>query len=113
MVTLYGIANCDTVKKARRWLDEHAIDYHFHDYKKAQIQESTLQRWIAEVGWEKLLNRHGTTWRKLPETVKSTIDEREATRLMMEMPSIIKRPVLDTGKARYVGFKPEQYADIF
>lgn len=113
MVTLYGIPNCDTMKKARAWLGENAIDCHFHDYKKAGIDERRLRSWVSELGWEALLNRRGMTWRKLPQRVKEGIDEETAVRVMLETPSIIKRPVLDTGKARYVGFSPEQYAQIF
>jgi Spx/MgsR family transcriptional regulator len=113
MNTLYGIPNCDTMKKARAWLAEHDIDYVFHDYKKAGIDEQTLRAWIDELGWEVLLNRRGMMWRKVPQATKDNIDEASAMALMLETPSIIKRPVLDTGDARHVGFKPEQYAQIF
>jgi Spx/MgsR family transcriptional regulator len=113
VITLYGIPNCDTMKKARSWLAENGIEYAFHDYKKAGIDEATLRGWVAELGWETLLNRRGMIWRKLPQETRDGIDEASAIRLMLETPSIIKRPVLDTGPARHVGFKPEQYADIF
>lgn len=113
MITLYGIPNCDTMKKARAWLAEHDIEYRFHDYKKAGIDRDTLRGWVDELGWEVLLNRRGMMWRKVPQDVKDNIDEASAMRLMLETPSIIKRPVLDTGEARHVGFKPEQYAGIF
>jgi len=113
MITLYGIPNCDTMKKARSWLAGHAIDYQFHDYKKAGIDETTLRSWVVQVGWELLLNRRGMMWRKVPQEVKDTIDEASAVRLMLETPSIIKRPVLDTGDSLHVGFKPEQYQEIF
>ena len=113
MITLYGIPNCDTMKKARSWLAGHAIDYQFHDYKKAGIDETTLRSWVVQVGWELLLNRRGMMWRKVPQQVKDTIDEASAVRLMLETPSIIKRPVLDTGDSLHVGFKPEQYQEIF
>jgi len=112
MITLYGIANCDTMKKARAWLKEHGIAYAFHDYKKAGLDESTVRAWVAELGWEALLNRRGMMWRKVPQDVKDRIDEASAIALMLETPSIIKRPVLDTGTARHVGFKPEQYEKI-
>ena len=113
MLTIYGIPNCDTMKKARAWLDENAVDCHFHDYKKAGIDERLLRSWLSELGWEALLNRRGMMWRKLPQRIRESIDEETAVRVMLETPSIIKRPVLDTGKARYVGFSPEQYAQIF
>jgi Spx/MgsR family transcriptional regulator len=101
------------MKKARTWLAEHAIDYEFHDYKKLGIDEQTLRGWVAELGWEALLNTRGMMWRKVPQDIKDTIDETSAIKLMLETPSIIKRPLLDTAKARHVGFKPEQYATLF
>jgi Spx/MgsR family transcriptional regulator len=113
MVTLYGIPNCDTMKKARAWLADHDIEYAFHDYKKAGIDEQTLQAWVDELGWRPLLNTRGMMWRKVPQDIKDNIDEASAIRLMLETPSIIRRPLLDTGRARHVGFKPEQYQDIF
>lgn len=113
MTKLYGIPNCDTMKKARAWLAEHGIDYEFHDYKKLGIDEPTLRAWVAEVGWETLVNRRGMMWRKVPDEIKAAIDEESAIHLMLETPSIIKRPVLDTGGARHVGFKPERYREIF
>jgi arsenate reductase len=109
--TIYGIANCDTMKKARGWLAEHGIDAAFHDYKKAGIERKQLEGWIKEVGWEVLLNRAGTTFRKLADAEKANIDQRKAITLMLAQPSLIKRPVLDLGKGRLiVGFKPELYA---
>lgn len=113
MTTLYGIPNCDTMKKARAWLAENGIEYSFHDYKKLGIDEQTLRGWVAELGWKVLLNTRGMMWRKVPQDVKDNIDEASAVQLMLETPSIIKRPVLDTGGARHVGFKAEQYEDIF
>lgn len=113
MNRLYGIPNCDTMKKARAWLAGHGIEYTFHDYKKAGIDEATLQAWVDQVGWEILLNRRGMMWRKVPQAVRDNIDESGAIRLMLETPSIIKRPVLDTGDGLHVGFKPEQYQEIF
>jgi Spx/MgsR family transcriptional regulator len=100
------------MKKARAWLAEHDVAYVFHDYKKAGIDEATLRGWVAELGWEPLLNRRGMMWRKVPQDVKDRIDEASAIALMLETPSIIKRPVLDTGASRHVGFKPEQYEKI-
>lgn len=113
MVKLYGIRNCDTMKKARAWLNEHGVDYEFHDYKKAGVDEPTLRRWVEELGWQALLNTRGMMWRKVPQAIKDNIDEASALRLMLETPSIIKRPVLDIGESRHVGFRPEQYAQIF
>ena len=108
--TLYGIPNCDTVKKARVWLDERGVRYTFHDYKKAGIDEARLNGWVQELGWETVLNRAGTTFRKLPDTDKVDLDAAKAVKLMLAQPSMIKRPVLDLGKGRtIVGFKPEIY----
>jgi arsenate reductase len=101
------------MKKARAWLAEHGIEYEFHDYKKAGIDEKTLRRWVKELGWQALLNTRGMMWRRLSQQVRDNIDERAAIELMLATPSIIKRPVLDTGKARHVGFKPEHYEQIF
>jgi Spx/MgsR family transcriptional regulator len=112
-MTLYGIPNCDTMKKARAWLDEHGIGYDFHDYKKAGLDEATLRRWIAELGWEQLINKRGQMWRKLDPAVRDNLDEAGAIRVMLETPSIIRRPVLDTGAARHVGFSDTQYQSMF
>lgn len=111
MTVIYGIPNCDAMKKARRWLDEHGIDYEFHDYKKKGIDEKKIRSWLKTVGWDALLNRRGMMWRKVPDDVKASIDEASAIQLMLETPSIIKRPVLETGKLLLVGFNPEDYED--
>jgi len=108
--TIYGIKACDTMKKARTWLDDHGVKYTFHDYKTAGIDTASLARWSKQVGWETLLNRSGTTFRKLPEAQKSDLTERKALALMLEQPSMIKRPVLEMGARILVGFKPEIYA---
>jgi len=108
-ITLYGIRNCDTMKKARAWLEAHKVDYAFHDYKTSGIDATQLQAWCKELGWETLLNRAGTTFRKLPDADKEDLTERNALALMLAQPSMIKRPVLDLGKQRLVGFKPELY----
>jgi arsenate reductase len=107
---IYGIKACDTMKKARDWLDGHGVAYAFHDYKSAGIDRATLQGWAAKVGWELLLNRAGTTFRKLPDADKTGLDEVRAIDLMLAQPSMIKRPVLDVGGDLLVGFKPEAYA---
>lgn len=109
-ITIYGIKNCDTMKKARAWLDEHGVDYSFHDYKTAGIDKDRLARWSKAVGWETLLNRAGTTFRKLPDVEKTNLTEKKAMALMLAQPSMIKRPVLDVGGKLLVGFKPESYA---
>ena len=110
--TLYGIKNCDTMKKARAWLDGHGIAYDFHDYKVEGIEHGRLEGWAAKVGWETLLNRAGTTFRKLPDKDKQGLSEKKAIALMLAQPSMIKRPVLEAGAKLLVGFKPEQYADV-
>ena len=107
--TIYGIPNCDTMKKARTWLDTHRIAHHFHDYKKAGIDRAVLSAWVKQLGWEPLLNRAGTTFRKLPDTDKAGLTEAKAIDLMLAQPSLIKRPVLDIGGHLIVGFKPEIY----
>jgi arsenate reductase (glutaredoxin) len=107
---IYGIKNCDTMKKARAWLDKHGVDYSFHDYKTAGIERERLQQWCKKVGWETLLNRAGTTFRKLPEKDKNGLDERKAVALMLAQPSMIKRPVLElAGGKLLVGFAPALY----
>ena len=108
--TMYAIANCDTVKKARVWLDQHGVAYAFHDYKKAGIDRARLEGWVADHGWEAVLNRAGTTFRALPDGDKAGIDARKAIDLMLAQPSMIKRPVLDLGDRTLVGFKPDLYA---
>jgi arsenate reductase len=108
-ITMYGIKNCDTIKKARTWLEDRGIAYQFHDYKASGIDRARLEAWSGELGWEKLLNRAGTTFKKLPDADKADIDEAKAIGLMMAQPSMIKRPVLDTGHGLLLGFKPEIY----
>jgi arsenate reductase len=109
-VTIYGIKNCDTMKKARAWLDGCKIAYDFHDYKAVGIDRATLESWAQQVGWEILLNRAGTTFRALPDAEKADLNAAKAIKLMLAQPSMIKRPVLDQGGKLLVGFKPEQYA---
>jgi Spx/MgsR family transcriptional regulator len=108
-VTIYGIKNCDTMKKARAWLDRHGVAYAFHDYKAQGIERARLETWARDVGWETLLNRAGTTFRKLPDKDKDGLNEKRALALMLAQPSMIKRPVLDTGGKLLVGFTPEMY----
>ena len=110
-LTIYGIKNCDTMKKARGWLDQRGVTYQFHDYKVAGIDKGKLEDWAKKVGWERLLNKAGTTFRKLPDKDKGGLTEAKAIKLMLAQPSLIKRPVLElSGSKLLVGFKPEQYA---
>ena len=109
-VTIYGIKNCDTMKKARSWLDGRGTVYRFHDYKAEGIDRSQLERWCAELGWETVLNRGGTTFRKLDDVEKQELTADKAIALMHKQPSMIKRPVLDLGTRRLVGFAPDAYA---
>jgi arsenate reductase len=106
---MYGIRNCDTVKKARAWLDSRGIAYDFHDYKTSGMDEARLRGWSRELGWEKLLNRAGTTFRKLPDADKDGLDEDKAIALMLRQPSMIRRPVLDLGDRRLLGFDAGRY----
>ena len=113
MTRIYGIKNCDTMKKARSWLDGHKVSYSFHDYKASGIDKPTLEGWIKKVGWEVLLNRAGTTFKKLPDADKEAVTGKKAIALMLAQPSMIKRPVLETGGPLLVGFKPEEYKKLF
>ena len=112
-VTIHGIKACDTMKKARAWLDGQGVAYSFHDYKTEGIAKDRLKGWADQLGWETLLNRAGTTFRKLPDGDKEGLGERKALALMLALPSMIKRPVLDLGRKRLVGFKPDIYEKAF
>ncbi len=112
-ISVYGIKNCSTVKKARDWLDSHGIVYDFHDYKIEGADPKRLQVWCDEFGWEVVLNRSGTTFRKLTEAEKDNLDAEKAIRLMVAQPSLIKRPIVDLGARRLLGFRPELYRDAF
>ena len=109
---VYGIANCDTIRKARKWLQSHDLEYQFHDFRKDGLDPALLKRWVNKVGWELLLNRRGTTWRKLPEKARDSINEQSAIKVMLEQPAIIKRPVLVTGKQILVGFNEDEYRKL-
>ncbi|PVM88935.1 ArsC family reductase [Caulobacter radicis] len=111
-VTIYGIKACDTMKKARTWLDEHGVAYAFHDYKASGAVRADVERWVEALGWETVLNRAGTTFRKLPDADKAGIDARKAVELMLAQPSMIKRPMLDVDGKLLAGFKPDQYTAI-
>lgn len=112
-ITLYGIKTCDTMRKARAWLDARGVAYAFHDYKSDGVERAALERWVNAVGWEALLNRAGTTFRALPDADKTNVTEKKAIALMLKQPSMIKRPVLEQGGKIIVGFKPEIYAAAF
>lgn len=112
MITLYGIPNCDTIKKARKWLQDNDIEYRFHNYKTDGVPEKKLKAWVKQVGWETLLNRRGTTWRKLDDSMKEPITGKSAIQLMLDNPSIIKRPVLEMGSEITVGFSDSDYRKI-
>ena len=107
---IYGIKNCDTMKKARAWLDQRGVAYAFHDYKSAGVERGKLEAWAKKAGWESLLNKSGTTFRKLPDKDREGLTEKKAIALMLAQPSMIKRPVLEVGGKLLVGFKPEIYA---
>ena len=113
MITLYGIANCDTVRKARKWLEAQGVAYRFQDFRKDGLDPEQLQAWASELGWEQLLNRRGTTWRKLPEALRAGMDQPAAVRVMLQQPAIIKRPLLDLGQRRVLGFSPDLYTELF
>lgn len=113
MTTMYGIRNCDTIKKARTWLEDRGLAYAFHDYKAEGIDEARLRRWCAVAGWEVLLNRAGTTFRKLPDADRIGLDLDKAVALMQRQPSMIKRPVVETDDRLLVGFKPDAFAAAF
>jgi len=113
MIKLYGIPNCDTIKKAKKWLTENEIEFEFHDYKKHGVPEKELKQWIKQVGWEVLLNKRGTTWRKLDDAVKNAVTEKSAIQIMLENPSIIKRPVLQNAETITVGFSEKNYSQLF
>ena len=111
-MTLYSIPNCDTIKKARKWLQEQDIDYQFHDFRKDGLDKKLLSGWVKKVGWETLLNKRGTTWRKLDDATKKNIDEASAIQIMLDNSAIIKRPVLVVGKSVEVGFDPDRYKTL-
>lgn len=113
MTTLYGISNCDSVKKARRWLDAQGINYRFHDFRADGLTAAQIGDWLSELGAETLVNKRSTTWKALSDAQKAALSERSATQLILDNPTLIKRPLLDTGGERIVGFKAEIYATLF
>ena len=111
-ITMYGIANCDTIKKAKTWLSDNNIEFTFHDYRKQGLDQNQLEQWVDELGWETLLNRRGTTWRKLEDSIKDNIDHDSAISVMINNPAIIKRPLLDNNGQLTCGFKADQYQTL-
>lgn len=111
-VRIYGIPNCDTMKKAFAWLEAHGVDYDFHDYKKEGVPAERLKAWAAKAGWEKLCNSRGPTWRKIPDAEKVGLDEQKALRLLCKYPSAIKRPVAEAGVRLQVGFEPDAFSRL-
>ena len=112
-VTLYGISSCDTIRKAKAWLKNQQIEFVFHDYRKQGLEQKLLESMISALGWEAMLNRRGTTWRALPETLKEQIDQVSAMQVMLDNPAIIKRPLLATANQLHLGFSDRQYQEIF
>lgn len=113
MITLYGIKNCDTVRKARKWLDSHGVDYQFHDFREDGVDKDAVFAWIDELGWQNLVNRRSSSWKKLDEQDRSNMNDESALQAILLHPTLIKRPLLDTGKQRYTGFSAANYAKIF
>ena len=113
MITMFGIKNCDTIKKARKWLEAEGVEFQFHDYKKDGLSMAMLDTWVKDLGWEALVNKRGTTWRKLPEEIKESIDQASAIQIMLDNTSIIKRPLLvDDANNKLLGFKADDYQNF-
>ena len=113
MITLYGIKNCDTVTKARKWLEAQGIDYRFHDFREDGLERDAVAEWVAELGWETLLNKRSTSWKQLDESARQAMDANAALEAILNQPTLIKRPLLDTGKERFTGFSAAAYDKIF
>jgi Spx/MgsR family transcriptional regulator len=113
LITLYGIKNCDTVKKARKWLDEHGIEYNFHDFREDGLTETMVRGWLAEMDWQALVNKRSTSWKALDADERDTMDEHKALAAILQQPTLIKRPLLDTGRQRFTGFSAASYKAIF
>lgn len=113
MTTLYGIKNCDTVKKARKWLEAEGVDYRFHDFREDGIEKKQVEAWVKELGWDVVVNKRSTSWKALEEEQRSGMNDSTAVKAILAQPTLIKRPLLDTGKTRHTGFKPAQYSELF
>ena len=112
MIKIYGIPNCDTIKKARNWLEANGLKYEFHDYRKHGVPENKLRKWVKQTGWETVLNKRGTTWRRLDEKTRNNINQDSAVKIMLANPGIIKRPVLESGKVLIIGFNEIDYRQL-
>ncbi len=112
MIKIYGIPNCDTMKKARKWLEKNNLEYEFHDYKKLGVPDKNLKLWVKSAGWKSILNKRGTTWRKLDDNIKDNINENSVIQVMLKNPSTIKRPVLESDNILLVGFKEDEYKNL-
>jgi arsenate reductase len=113
LITVYGIKNCDTVKKARKWLEEQGVDFRFHDFRQDGLEPASVESWLKELGWENLVNRRSTSWKALDENARNNMDATSALAAILEQPTLIKRPLLDTGKQRFTGFSAANYEKIF
>jgi len=113
MITLYGIKNCDTVKKARAWLDKHKVDYTFHDFRTDGLDAQQVKQWVSDLGWETLVNKRSTTWKTLGESTKSILNDENVVDVILEAPTLIKRPLLEKDSTRIVGFKEPEYKQLF
>ena len=113
MITLYGIKYCDTVKKARKWLESEDIQYQFHDFREDGLERGSVEQWIKELGWETLVNKRSTSWKALDEKTRTAMNDANAVAAILEQPTLIKRPLLDTGKERFSGFSAANYAKLF
>ena len=113
MTTLFGIKNCDTVKKARKWLESQGVDYQFHDFRVDGLNQAQVERWVAELGWETLVNKRSTTWKQLDAAARESLNDQSVVAVILENPTLIKRPLLDTGDTRRVGFKETDYQQLF
>ena len=113
MITLYGISNCDTVKQARKWLEQRRVEHRFHDFREQGIESTRVRDWIAELGWETVVNRRSSSWKQLDEATRSGMDEALALKAILNQPTLVKRPLLDTGSSRHVGFSEQSYGEIF
>jgi arsenate reductase len=113
VITLYGIKNCDTVKKARKWLELHGVQYQFHDFREDGLEPEAVSGWLAQLGWENLVNKRSTSWKALDQATRDSMDETSALTAIMAQPTLIKRPLLDTGHERFTGFSTASYDKIF
>ncbi len=112
MITLYGIKNCDTVKKARKWLDDNGFDYRFHDFREDGLSSEQVEQWLKEFGWETLINKRSTSWKALDDSTRNSLSDATAVAVILDSPTLIKRPLMDYGKGKTLGFKADNYASL-